>query len=312
MLNQIKGLHHVTSFAVDAQGNNVFFTEVLGLRRVKKTVNFDAPDIYHLYFGNENGTPGSLMTYFPFPHIAAGRPGTGEVGRTDFSIPKGALNYWRARLATSGVVGLSEDTFFGSKRLHFKGVDGDNLALVEQDVDDRAPYLGGGIGNAEAIRGIRSVSLHLRDDGATKELLKLMGYETIEIIGGIQRFGVKSGNGANFVDIKMFPHVDAGQPGSGSVHHVAFAVENREKQLEVQEVLLNSGFEVTPVIDRNYFWSIYFRTPGGVLFEIATQEPGFDVDEDCKHLGESLKLPYQHEHLRQTLEKSLQPISSRI
>ena len=309
MLNQIRGLHHVTSFAGDAQNNNAFFTKTLGLRRVKKTVNFDAPDVYHLYYGDALGTPGSVMTYFPFPHIAAGRPGTGEVGTTAFAIPKGSLGHWKERLTNRNVLGLEEDTSFGAKRLHFIGTDGDGFALVEQDSDARTPYLQGGIAGDEAIRGFHSTSLRLRDDGATAELLKFMGYEDIEKSGRIRRMGVKGGNGADLIDIETLPDVDPARPGSGSVHHVAFAVENRAAQLEVRNALVDTGYMVTPVIDRNYFWSIYFRTPGGVLFEVATNEPGFNHDEDNAHLGQALKLPKQHEHLRTSLEKSLQPIS---
>jgi glyoxalase family protein len=308
MLNQIKGLHHVTSFAGDAQNNNAFFTQTLGLRRVKKTVNFDAPDVYHLYYGDEHGTPGSVMTYFPFPHIAAGRSGTGEVGTTSFAVPKGSLGYWKDRLAQAHISGLQEDSSFGAKRLHFTGVDGDGFALVEQDGDTRAPYLGGGVGADVALLGFHSTSMRLRDDGATAELLKFMGYEDVEKSGAVRRMAVKSGNGADFIDIETLPNVDAARPGSGSVHHVAFAVENRATQLEVRKALVDTGYAVTPVIDRNYFWSIYFRTPGGVLFEIATNEPGFDHDEDTAHLGEALKLPSQHEHLRSQLEKTLQPL----
>jgi glyoxalase family protein len=308
MLHQIKGLHHVTSFAGDAQNNNAFFTQALGLRRVKKTVNFDAPDVYHLYYGDEHGTPGSVMTYFPFPHIAAGRPGTGEVGTTVFAVPKGSLDYWKNRLAQFQVSGLLEDTSFGAKRLHFTGVDGDGFALVEQDGDNRAQYLGGGVNADAALHGFHSTSLRLRDEGATAELLKFMGYENVEKSGAVRRMAVKGGNGAGVIDIETLPHVDAARPGSGSVHHIAFAVENRAAQLEVRKALMDTGYAVTPVLDRNYFWSIYFRTPGGVLFEIATNEPGFDHDEDTAHLGEALKLPPQHEHLRAQLEQTLQPL----
>ncbi len=309
MLNQIKGLHHVTSFAGDAQNNNAFFTKTMGLRRVKKTVNFDAPDVYHLYYGDEQGTPGSVMTYFPFPHIGAGRPGTGEVGSTVFAVPKGSLGFWKDRFAQHKVAGLEEDESFGAKRLHFIGVDGDGFALVEQDGDARVPYVQGGIGAAEAIRGFHSTSLRLRDDGATAELLKFMGYEDVETSGRIRRMAIRGGNGADFIDIETLPNVDAARAGSGSVHHVAFAVENRATQLEVRKALLDTGYMVTPVIDRDYFWAIYFRTPGGVLFEVSTNEPGFNRDEDTAHLGEALKLPKQHEHLRSQLERSLQPIT---
>ena len=307
-LNQIKGLHHVTSLAGDAGSNNAFFTRTLGLRRVKKTVNFDAPDVYHLYYGDEAGTPGTVMTYFPFPHIAAGRPGTGEVGETVFAVPEGALPFWTERLSGLGVDGLKADAAFGEKRLHFAGPDGDGFALVEAKHDARAPWTHGGIGADQAIRGFHSASMRLQDDGATVELLKFMGYEEVGAEEGVKRLGMPGGNGADFIDIETMPNIAHARQGAGSVHHIAFAVENRAKQLEVRQALLETGYHVTPVIDRDYFWAIYFRTPGGVLFELATNEPGFDRDEDSAHLGEALKLPTQHAHLREKLEAYLPPI----
>jgi len=309
MLRQIKGLHHVTSLAGDAQANNAFFTRTLGLRRVKKTVNFDAPDVYHLYYGDEVGTPGSVMTYFPFPHIAEGRPGTGEVGTTVFSVPQGALGFWKERFGRRGVDGLKEDVVFGERRLHFAGIDGDGFALVESANDARAPWTHGGVDADVAIRGFHSASLRLRDDGATVELLKFMGYEEIDAEEGVKRLAVKGGNGADVIDVETMPNIAQARQGAGSVHHIAFSVENRQRQLEVRKALVDTGCAVTPVIDRDYFWSIYFRTPGGVLFEVATNEPGFNRDEDTAHLGEALKLPQQHAHLREALEKSLTPIS---
>jgi len=308
MITQIKGLHHVTSMAADARTNNDFFTKALGLRRVKKTVNFDAPDVYHLYYGDEVGTPGSVMTYFPFPHIARGRPGTGEVGTTLFSVPEGSLGYWQERLAGLKIDGLKADEAFGEKRLHFAGPDGDGFALVEVKDDDRAPWTHGGIDADHAIRGFHSVSMRLRDEGATKELLTFMGYQAVESKDGVIRLIVPGGNAAHTIDLETLPSINRAALGAGSVHHVAFAVENREKQLEVRKALMDTGYQVTPVIDRDYFWAIYFRTPGGVLFEIATNEPGFDRDEDTAHLGEALKLPTQHEHLRAMLDKHLQPL----
>jgi len=308
MITQIKGLHHVTSMAADARTNNDFFTKALGLRRVKKTVNFDAPDVYHLYYGDEVGTPGSVMTYFPFPQIARGRPGTGEVGTTLFSVPEGSLGYWQERLAGLKIDGLKADEAFGEKRLHFAGPDGDGFALVEVKDDDRAPWTHGGIDADHAIRGFHSVSMRLRDEGATKELLTFMGYQAVESKDGVTRLIVPGGNAAHTIDLETLPSINRAALGADSVHHVAFAVENREKQLEVRKALMDTGYQVTPVIDRDYFWAIYFRTPGGVLFEIATNEPGFDRDEDTAHLGEALKLPTQHEHLRPYLEQHLQKL----
>ena len=308
-IDQIKGLHHVTSMAAAAQTNNVFFTKTLGLRRVKKTVNFDEPSVYHLYYGDEVGAPGSVMTYFPFPHMAAGRPGTGEVGETVFLVPMGSLSFWTDRFVALGVDGLKAGEAFGEKRLHFAGPDGDGFALVEAPNDTRAPWTKGGVGEEHAIRGFHSASLRLRDEGATGELLKFMGYEATESRDGVTRFRIPGGNGADLIDIETMPNIARAQLGAGSVHHIAFAVENRAKQLEVRKALMDTGYQVTPVIDRDYFWAIYFRTPGGVLFEVATNEPGFDRDEEKAHLGEALRVPKQHAHLREVLEKTLAPIT---
>ncbi len=300
MLTQIKGLHHVTSMASGAQSNNDFFTKVLGLRRVKKTVNFDAPDVYHLYYGDETGTPGTVMTYFPFPRAARGRPGTGEVATTAFSVPLGALPWWKERLTTFDVKGLKDETRFGETRLGFDGPDGDSFALVETDGDARTPWTGNGVSADVAIRGFQSTDMRLRDVGASSELLRFMGYETLETRDNVTRLHIPGGNAANVIDLTQVSAPPAAQ-GAGSVHHVAFAVEDRARQLEVRKALMDTGYQVTPVIDRDYFWAIYFRTPGGVLFEVATNEPGFDRDEDTAHLGQALKLPTQHEHLRDQL-----------
>lgn len=307
MLTQIKGLHHVTSLASSAARNNAFFTRVLGLRRVKKTVNFDAPDVYHLYYGDAAGTPGSVMTYFPFPNAARGVAGAGEVGRTSFTIPKGSGGAWTDRLASHGTRGITSDTRFGETRVLFDGPDGDAFALVEGD-DERSPWTGSDISEGMAIHGFHSADMRLQDEGASAELLKFMGYQEIERRGDVSRFAIPNGNGADVIDIETIPSAQRPRQGAGSVHHIAFAVENRARQLEVREALLDTGYQVTPVIDRDYFWAIYFRTPGGVLFEIATNEPGFDRDEDAAHLGESLRLPSQHEHLRAKLERSLEPL----
>lgn len=310
MLDQIQGLHHVTAMARDAAENNAFWTRTLGLRRVKQTVNFDEPSVYHLYYGDEGGTPGSVMTYFPFPHIIRGRPGTGEVGITAFSVPPGSLDFWAERLAAEGIGDIARYESFGQKRLTFRGPDGDGLALVEDDGDVRGAWTMGGIDADHAIRGFHSVSLRLRDAGATSELLRFMGYETAERRDGIERLVRPDGNGADFVDIETLPEAPRADLGAGSVHHVAFAVPDRASQMAVRKALLDTGYQVTPVIDRDYFFSIYFRTPGGVLFEVATNEPGFDTDEDAAHLGEQLQLPVQHRHLRATLEQHLKPLEA--
>ncbi|MDA7424994.1 VOC family protein [Thalassococcus lentus] len=308
MLDQINGLHHVTSLASGASTNNAFFTGDLGLRRVKKTVNFDAPDVYHLYYGDAVGSPGTVMTYFPFPGARRGRSGAGEVATTAFSVPLGALDYWQKRFSDRGIPGLDRTARLGEDRLMFRGPDGDGFALVETE-DARAPWLSDGIPEDVAIRGFHSADMRLDSRGAaaSAELLKFMGYEQDESQGNVTRYRVPNGNQAQVIDITQVDAPFADQ-GAGSVHHIAFSVDNRDKQLEVRKALMDTGYQVTPVIDRDYFWAIYFRTPGGVLFEIATDEPGFNRDEDTAHLGEALKLPSQHEHLRSKLERMLEPI----
>jgi glyoxalase family protein len=308
MITDIKGLHHVTSFAGDPQRNNAFHTKVLGLRRVKKTVNFDAPDVYHLYYGDESGSAGTVMTYFPFPNIGAARPGTGEVGTTVFAVPEGSLGYWQQRLSGFDVEGLAEAEVLGAKQLRFLGADGDSFALVEQPGDRRQPWRKADVPEDYAIRGFHSASLRLADDGATSELLKFMGYAQIDASAHVKRYAIANGNGADVIDLETVPKASRGQAGAGTVHHIAFAVPDRAAQLRVRSAIADTGYDVTPVIDRDYFWSIYFRTPGGVLFEVATHEPGFLRDEDNAHLGEALKLPKQHEHLRGFLETHLKPI----
>ncbi len=305
---RIQGLHHVTLLASDAQANNQFFTKTLGLRRVKKTVNFDAPDVYHLYYGDDMGSPGSVITYFPFPHAAHGKAGTGEIGLTVFSVPTGALEFWRPRFEALNM-DISTDELFGEKRLYFVGPDFERLALAESENDTREPFEAADIPYDAAIRGFHSVGLSVQNGAATASLFELMGYRLAGNEGHIARFTMLDGNGANSVDINVEPDLAKAVQSAGSVHHVAFAVENQSAQLKIQTFLVEAGYQVTPVIDRDYFSAIYFRTPEGILFEVATNEPGFTIDEDAAHLGDALKLPKQHEHLRSKLEQTLIPIT---
>ena len=305
MINDIKGLHHVTSLAADAKENNAFFTRTLGLRRVKKTVNFDAPEVYHLYYGDQVGTPGSVMTYFPYGMIQRGKRGIGEVGITEFAVPKDALPYWAERLAAAGVERLDHEVSFGEARLRFDGPDGDDFALVETAIDNRKPWRGADVPEEAGILGFRGARFQLRDADATGELLQFMGYQKAGTEADITRYVIEGGNAADRIDIQALPNANAAQQGAGSVHHIAFSVEDRAAQLRVRKALADTGYQVTPVIDRDYFWAIYFRTPGGVLFEVATNEPGFDRDEDTAHLGEALKLPTRYEAMRSNIEARL-------
>ncbi|MEM8839991.1 MAG: VOC family protein [Pseudomonadota bacterium] len=308
MIKDIKGLHHVTSMAADANDNNTFFTKTLGLRRVKKTVNFDAPEVYHLYYGDEVGTPGSVMTYFPFGRMPRGTRGIGEVGVTEFAVPTGSLSFWKDRLSTHGVEGLSEDSFLGEARLNFDGPDGDSFALVESDDRGRTPWTGAGVSEDAGVFGFRGARFRVRDAATTGELLGFMGYQKADSEGNVTRYLIEGGNAADTIDLEEISDGKAADQGAGSVHHIAFAVEDRAAQLRVRQALLDTGYQVTPVIDRDYFWAIYFRTPGGVLFEIATNEPGFDRDEDTANLGSALKLPTRYEPHRATIERRLPAI----
>lgn len=311
MLTQIKGLHHITSMASDANQNNAYFTKLLGLRRIKKTVNFDAPDVYHLYYGDEVGTPGSVMTYFPFPNMQAGSFGTGEVGTSAFSIGRNTLEFWQNRFLDAGLKDVKTSDHFGEKRIDFKGPDNESFALVETD-NQRTPWVSNDVPEEAAIKGFHSASMRLSDDGRMRELLSFMNYEVIDETSNIVRMGISTENAANIIDLEKHTSTDRASQGAGSVHHIAFAVEDKKAQLEVRKALMDTGYQVTPVIDRDYFWAIYFRTPDGILFEIATNEPGFERDEDKAHLGEALQLPKQHEHLRDQIEKLLPPIEDQV
>jgi len=302
MLTQISGLHHVTTIGSDPRAIDEFWTGTLGLRRVKKTVNFDAPDVYHLYYGDDLGRPGTAMTYFPFPGAAPGRRGTGEVAEVRLAIPQGAAPFWADRLGT----GVSADPF-GAPAVAVSAPDGDAFLLVESD--DPRPAATAAVAPDRAIRGFHSVAAVLRDTAGTADLLRLMGYRETARDGAATRFAIDGGR-AGAVDLIARPDAPDARQGAGSVHHIAFSVDTRARQLDVRTALTDQGFDVTPVIDRDYFWAIYFRSPGGILFEIATDEPGFDRDEPPETLGTALKLPARHEHLRDRLEKQLVPLDA--
>lgn len=306
MATAIEGLHHVTALAGSAIATDRFFTETLGQRRVKKTVNFDAPDVYHLYYGDRLGRPGTAMTYFPFEGAQRGRRGAGEVSHTAYSVPPESLEHWRARLEQAGVAGLSGDYRFGEARLSFEGPDGERLALVERE-DARTGWDAGPVGAEMAIRGFHGVALRVADPGPMAELLRFMGYQEVGREGAVLRFVLPEHNGAGIVDLETVAAPPAGQ-GAGSVHHVAFAVPDQTAQDAMRTALSEAGLGVTRPIDRDYFWAIYFRTPGGILFEIATDTPGFTRDEDPDRLGAALQLPRQHAHLRPRLEAALVPL----
>lgn len=321
-LDPVSGIHHVTVMSGDPDENVRFFREVLGLRLVKRTVNFDDVGTYHLYYGDETGTPGTVYTVFPFGEGRGGRSGTGEVSATAFAVPEGSLDYWRDRLAERGAAVREPEERFGGEAqsasksasggepraervLPFTDPDGGELELVETDsfggVD---PWEGSPVPAERQIRGFYGVTLRLAETGPTADLLDTMGFERTDARGDRTRFRA-AGDRAAVVDLVERPGMSRAGGGIGSVHHVAFRVPDDETQEAWQAALRERGLHATNVKDRQYFRSIYVREPGGVLFEFATDGPGFEVDESVDELGETLKLPPWLEADRERIEAAL-------
>lgn len=308
MTKLVKGLHHITALASDPQKNVNFYAGTLGLRLVKKTINFDAPEVYHLYYGNEKGSPGTILTFFPYIGIPKGRKGKGQLTITSFSISENAVNYWLKRLSKFNVVHESPQQRFEEIVIYFEDQDGLGLELVANKKDARKGFTSGNIPEEYAIKGIYGITLSEEcDEKSAALLVEQMDHRLIVEQGNRSRFSVSDLPG-DFVDILCNPDALMGLPGYGTIHHVAFATDNDTTQLDARAKLLKHGLNVTPVLDREYFHSIYFREPGGVLFEIATIPPGFTVDEPLACLGETLKLPPWEEKNRTNIEKKLIPI----
>lgn len=314
MNNKITGLHHVTALTSDAQQNVDFYAGILGLRLVKKTINFDAPDVYHLYYGDEEGKPGTILTFFPFRGLAKGRKGKGQLTVTSFSIPENALDYWIKRLIKFNIAFENPQERFNDEIfIYFEDQDGLGIELVGNKTDKRKSFTYGQIPAESAIKGFYSVSLSEEGYERTAGLLTdQMDHHLVAEKGNRFRFSA-SGQPGGFVDILCSPDELRGMGGSGTVHHVAFATPNDQTQLEFREKLVSKGIvNPTPVIDRQYFHSVYFREPGGILFEAATSDLGFTLDESKEHLGESLKLPSWEEGNRSKIEKLLSPVKLNI
>jgi glyoxalase family protein len=307
----ILGLHHVTATVDEAQPDLDFCRTALGLRLVKKTVNFDNHFVYHFYYGDERGTPGTIWTTFPYAGkgVPAGKKGAGQVTVTSFSVPTGALDGWRARLAAKGIAANDIEPRCGDAAIAFADASGLAFELIASDHDARAPWVADGIDPEQAIRGLHSVTILVRDPAKTLDLMtRLLGFHTVDEADGRIRVAVNGDLPGHFIDIAHDEHADPAVNGLGTVHHVAMAISNEEEQLELREELLRYGSRVTDVRDRCYFKSIYFREPGNVLFEIATISPGFTADEDVAHLGRDLKLPPWEEPHRKEIEAALTPI----
>ncbi len=308
----ISGIHHITAIAGNPQENLDFYTGILGLRLVKKTINFDAPDVYHFYFGDELGRPGTVFTTFPFSGARKGVKGPGELTYTAFSISKASLDFWIDRMKKYGVVVSDVLERFGEKFIRFEDHDGMGIELIANDQDERTGWTYGAVPIEHSIRGFYGATLNLRAKELTEKLLTThMDYHFIGEENGRYRYGTE-GKPGDIVDIVIDKSGSRGIQSAGTVHHIAFRTANTSTQLEVQAILIENGYQVTEVKDRNYFKSIYFREPGGVLFEIATDEPGFAIDEEEAHLGELIKLPEWAEPNRSKIEKSLIPVSLNI
>ncbi|MEY9211024.1 VOC family protein [Thermobifida halotolerans] len=303
------GIHHVTAIAGDPQTNADFYRTVLGMRLVKRTVNFDAPDTYHLYYGDRAGNPGTIMTFFPWPEAPRGRIGAGQATVTSFSVPEGSIGWWQQHLARLGVPSSRPEERLEEDVLSLRDPDGLLLELVAgPDHHDTDPWDGGGVPVEHAIRGIRAVTLTERDHEQTAAMLQdRLGFTLAAEDGARLRFRTGAAGQAvgTVVDVVAMPTARLGQVAVGTVHHVAYRAPDQQAQLDWRQRLLDDGVNVTEVRDRSYFTSVYFREPGGVLLEIATDGPGFDYDEPLLELGRRLRLPPWLEPNRTQIERTL-------
>ncbi|PGL71566.1 ring-cleaving dioxygenase [Bacillus sp. AFS055030] len=305
-MEKMKGVHHITAIVGDPQENMDFYAGILGLRFVKKTINFDDPGTYHFYFGDETAKPGTIMTFFPWPNAYRGKIGSGQVGITTFLIPTNSMEFWENRLASFNIH-TKKVSRFGETFLQFEDFHGLQLELVEREAGDENNWEFNGVTKDVAIKGFGGAVLYSGAPNKTAELLEnVMELDCIGQEGNYLRFKA-AGDIGNIIDIELAA-VGRGVMGVGTVHHIAWRASNDEEHVKWQEKLYDNHYGVTEVKDRNYFNAIYFRENGGLLFEIATDLPGFMIDEDIEHLGEQLMLPKWQEPNREIIENHLQPI----
>ena len=306
MDDKILGLHHITAIAGAAKRNYDFYTRVLGLRLVKKTVNFDDPFTYHFYYGDRVGTPGSILTFFPWEGIQTGRRGTRQVTEIGYSVPEESLDFWRKRFEQNNVIYNKVSEKFGTPYLTFLDPDGLKLELVAAGNDLREPWDTDQVTAEHATRGFHGVTITTNRLQPTADvLLNIFGYRLLETHVNRHRFVTDATEHANIVDVVEVPGEGAGHVAGGSVHHVAFRVKDDQVLMKFRSRIVDAGLHITEKIDRNYFYSLYFREPGGVLFEIATDNPGFAIDEPVEELGSALKLPPQYEQRRAEITSHL-------
>jgi glyoxalase family protein len=306
------GIHHVTAIAGDAQTNYDFYAGVLGLRLVKKTINFDDPETHHFYYGDGPGTPGTLLTFFPWSANAQkGRGGVHQANLISLAIPTASLGYWTHRLMEKSIQFTGPTQRNGAKVLSFQDPDGIPLELVTTDPPpaDVQPWKDAPVPTEYAIRGIHSVQLWVLESKGTLDLLQKLGYDVVATEGNITRLAPKSGFG--LIEVRTTGQFLAAKGGVGTIHHIAFRVPNDAAQADMRKLVMDESLNVTTVQDRQYFRSIYFRESGGVLFEIATDIPGFATDETLEHLGETLKLPSYLEPQRDYIESVLPKLETK-
>jgi glyoxalase family protein len=320
------GIHHITAIAGDPQLNLDFYTETLGLRLVKRTVNFDDPGSYHFYFGDNIGSPGTIITFFPWPGARRGTRGSGQVTTISFAVPHNSIAFWKERLRRNHVIAEEIAGRFGSNALRFLDPDGLQLELMEDLAHDRKPVIPSNVEGSrretfkvtstesldfardDRISGFAAPTLEVKNPEKTEKLLtEFLGFEFVAEQNNRRRFRGRGSNASAEIDL-VSSEAGFGQIAVGTVHHIAFRAADDDEQLRVREQLVARGLNVTPVIDRQYFHSIYFREPNGILFEIATDGPGFLIDESADELGETLKLPPVYEERRPEIERVLPTI----
>jgi glyoxalase family protein len=310
MTQQTTGIHHVTAFVQNAQDTVDFYAGVLGLRMIKKTINFDAPEVYHLYFGNEMGSPGTIITFFPWAGSRKGRIGGGQVGYTTYVVPTGALGFWQDRLARHNI-SVTTTTRFNETYLQFRDKDGLQLEIVEREAGPQSMWSFGGVPADKAIKGFGGAILYSTAPEQTGNLLmQVMGLQRVGQEGAYTRYKA-TGDLGNLIDVNVTP-MELGAGGAGTVHHIAWRAKDDVDHALWRSHVETSGFHPTPIVDRQYFNAIYFREAGHILFEIATDPPGFARDERPEELGEKLMLPEWFEANRSAIEKNLPPIQVRV
>ena len=310
MTTQTAGIHHITAFVRNAQVTADFYAGVLGLRLIKKTINFDAPEVYHLYFGNEIGSPGTIITFFPWENSRKGKVGGGQVGFTTYVVPVDAFDFWKERLAKLNV-NAEQTTRFGEQYLQFADPDGLKLEIVAREQGEQSKWAFGGIPADKAVKGFGGAVLYSNAPAKTADVLvRVMGLEKVGEEGGYARFQ-STGDLGNLIDVNV-DSMEPGHGGAGTVHHIAWRAKDDAEHARWRSLVESSGFQPTPIVDRQYFNAIYFREEGGILFEIATDPPGFARDEEAAHLGEKLMLPAWYEESRAQIEQLLSPFEVRV